>query len=168
MKFSAKSLLVSGAIIALLGGFVATLSTNDAAPAVQFTSLQGEKISLDGLRGKVVLVNFWATDCPGCVTEMPKLIQTYQKYKSQGLETVAVAMSYDPPNYVLAYSQKHALPFPVSLDPSGDLAKAFKDVKLIPTTFVIDKQGKILQRIVGEPDLSTLHALIEKELKAST
>jgi peroxiredoxin len=168
MKLSAKSLIGSVAIIALLGVFVATLSTQETAPSVQFTSLKGEKIALDGWRGKVVLVNFWATDCPGCVTEMPKLVQTYQKYKDQGLETVAVAMDYDPPNYVLAYSQKHELPFPVALDSSGNLAKAFKDVKLIPTTFVIDKQGKILQRIIGDPDMAALHALIEKELKEST
>jgi peroxiredoxin len=168
MKLSAKSLIGTVAIIALLGSFVAALSAKDTAPSVQFTSLKGEKIALDSFRGKVVLVNFWATDCPGCVTEMPKLVQTYQKYKDQGLETVAVAMDYDPPNYVLAYSEKHALPFPVALDPSGNLAKAFKDVKLIPTTFVIDKQGKILQRIIGEPDMIALHALIEKELKEST
>lgn len=167
MKLSAKSLIAAIAIIALVGGFVATLASKDTAPAVQFTSLKGEKIALDSLRGKVVLVNFWATDCPGCVTEMPKLVQTYQKYKDHGLATVAVAMDYDPPNYVLAYAEKNALPFPVALDPSGNLAKAFKDVKLIPTTFVIDKQGRILQRIVGEPDLPTLHALIEKELKST-
>jgi peroxiredoxin len=168
MKLSPKSLIGTVIVIVLLGAFVVALSTRDSAPSVQFTSLKGEKIALDGLRGKVVLVNFWATDCPGCVTEMPKLVETYQKYKDHGLATVAVAMDYDPPNYVLAYSQRHELPFPVALDPSGNLAKAFNDVKLIPTTFVIDKQGKILQRIVGEPDMPALHALIEKQLKEST
>ena len=168
MKLSRKSLIGTGVVIALLGAFVAALSPRDSAPSVQFTFLTGEKIALDGLRGKVVLVNFWATDCPGCVTEMPKLVETHEKYKDRGLATVAVAMDYDPPNYVLAYSQKHELPFPVALDPSGKLAKAFNDVKLIPTTFVIGKQGKILQRIVGEPDMAALHALIETELKEST
>jgi peroxiredoxin len=167
MKIPFKSALAAAAIIALVAGFAFTLTAKDVAPAVQFTSLQGQKIAMSDLRGKVVLVNFWATDCPGCVVEMPKLVQTYQKYKSQGLETVAVAMSYDRPDYVLAYTRKNALPFTVALDPTGQLSKAFKDVRLTPTTFVIDKQGHILQRIVGEPDFARLHQLIEQQLKAN-
>ena len=166
-KLSGKTLLAAAAIIALAGGFVASLSAKPVAPAVQFTSLNGEKLSMADLRGKVVLVNFWATNCPGCIAEMPKLITTHEKYKPQGLETVAVAMSYDRPDYVVAYAQKNTLPFFVTLDPTGSLSQAFKDVKLTPTTFVIDKQGHILQRIVGEPDFPKLHALIEKELKSS-
>ena len=166
MKLSANTLLAAAAIIALVGGFVATLSAKPLAPAVQFTSLNGQKLGMDELRGKVVLVNFWATDCPGCIAEMPRLIATHEKYQAQGIEIVAVAMSYDRPDYVIAYTQKNALPFFVSLDPIGKLAEAFKDVKLTPTTFVIDKQGRVLQRIVGEPDFPKLHALIEKELKS--
>ena len=167
MKLPVKSLLITAAIIALVGGFVASLSAKPAAPAVQFTSLNGDKVSMADLRGKVVLVNFWATDCPGCIAEMPDLIKTQQKYQTAGLTTVAVAMSYDRPDYVVAYTQKNALPFFVTLDPTGQLSKAFKNVQLTPTTFVIDKQGRILQRTVGVLDFPKLHALIEKELKAS-
>lgn len=168
MKVSLKSLIGGVAVVALLAGFAAFLTTKPPAPSVEFTSLKGEKISLDSLRGKVVLVNFWATDCPGCVTEMPQLVDTYKKYQAQGLETIAVAMSYDPPNYVVAYAANKGLPFPVSLDPQGQLAKAFKDVQLIPTTFVIDKQGRILQQTVGVMDFSKLHSLLEKELKPNS
>jgi peroxiredoxin len=96
---------------------------------------------------------------------MPKLVQTYQKYKDQGLETVAVAMDYDPPNYVLAYSQKHQLPFPVALDMSGDLAKAFKDVSSSDLRY--RQAGKILQRITGDPDMPRQLSNRE-ELKEST
>ena len=165
MKVSWKFLLGGAAIVALLAGFAVFLSTKPPAPPVEFTSLKGEKIALENLRGKVVLVNFRATDCPGCVVEMPQLVDTYKKYKDRGLETVAVAMSYDPPNYVLAYASDKGLPFPVALDPQGQLAKAFKDVQLIPTTFVIDKQGRILQQTVGVMDFPKLHALLEQELK---
>ncbi|MBA2690302.1 MAG: TlpA family protein disulfide reductase [Burkholderiales bacterium] len=167
MKLALKPLLIAAVIVALVGGYIATLAAKPAAPAVVFVSLNGEKVALESLRGKVVLVNFWATDCPGCIAEMPDLVKTHRKYQPAGLETVAVAMSYDPPNYVLAYTQKNALPFIVSLDPTGSLSKAFKDVKLTPTTFVIDKQGRILQRVVGVLDFAKLHALIEKELRAS-
>lgn len=140
-------------------------SAKPAAPQVTFVSLQGEKITTADLRGKVVLVNFWATDCATCVKEMPEVVATYNKYHGQGFETIAVAMKHDPPNYVLNYTEKNKLPFKVALDPVGDLARAFGDVKLTPTTFIIDKQGKLVMRILGEPDFAKLHALLEEKLQ---
>jgi peroxiredoxin len=109
--------------IAAVGYF--SLSTKQTAPEVTFTSLTGEKVSMQSLRGKVVMVNFWATSCTTCVKEMPEMVHTYDKYKDKGLDFVAVAMSYDPPNYVLNYAQTRKLPFKVALDPQGDLAKSF-------------------------------------------
>ena len=122
---------------------------------------------MESLRGKVVLVNFWATSCIGCIHEMPQMIDTYRKYNTQGLETIAVAMSYNPPNYVVNYTEKNALPFKVALDVQGNIAQAFGDVKLTPTTFIIDKRGKIIKRILGEPDIAQLHELLEVKLKES-
>ena len=166
MKLTLRN-IVPIVLLALLGiAFAIAFNARERAPAAEFTSLTGDKLSLAGLKGKVVLVNFWATSCAGCVAEMPKLVATYNKYRGRGFETIAVAMSYDPPNYVVAYSQKNALPFTVSLDPTGVLAQSFKDVQLTPTSFLIDKQGRIIQRVVGEPDFARLHALIEKELAA--
>ena len=111
------------------------------------------------------MVNFWATSCTTCVGEMPKMVDTYNKYKSQGLEFVAVAMSYDPPNYVVNYAETRQLPFTVALDVDGSAAKAYGNVAMTPTTFVIDKDGKILKRYVGEPDFPALHKLLEKSLQ---
>ncbi len=139
-------------------------SGNTAAPRVTFVSLQGERMPTDSLRGKVVLVNFWATDCVTCIREMPDMVKTYNKYHARGLELIAVAMQYDPPNYVISYAGKHALPFKVALDPRGDIAKAFGNVKLTPTTFIIDRRGDIVGRIPGEPDFPKLHELLEKKL----
>jgi peroxiredoxin len=150
--------------IAAVGYF--SLSTKQTAPEVTFTSLTGEKVSMQSLRGKVVMVNFWATSCTTCVKEMPEMVHTYDKYKDKGLDFVAVAMSYDPPNYVLNYAQTRKLPFKVALDPQGDLAKSFGDVKLTPTTFVIDKNGNVIKRYLGEPDFAALHQLLEKALAA--
>lgn len=138
--------------------------TPAAAPDVTYISLQGEKITTDSLRGKVVLVNFWATDCVICIKEMPEITATYQKYRGRGFETIAVAMRHDPPNFVLDYVEKNKLPFKVSLDPMGELARAFGNVKLTPTTFVIDRQGNIVIRVVGRPDFTRLHALLEQKL----
>lgn len=161
LRNSIVIVLVVGAL-----GFAAytTLLTTHPAPGVTFTSLKGEKISTADLRGRVVLVNFWATDCPTCVKEMPSLVTTYNKYREQGFELVAVAMRHDPPNYVINYTEKNALPFRVALDPMGQLARAFGDVKLTPTTIVIDKRGNIVSRILGEPDFAKLNTLIEQKL----
>jgi peroxiredoxin len=162
-RFRNPILLVAAAAM----GFVLYSAFFDktAAPPVTFVSLQGEKITTADLRGKVVLVNFWATDCPTCIKEMPDIIKTYNKYRAQGFETIAVAMKHDPPNYVLNYTEKNALPFKVALDPQGELARAFGEVKLTPTTFIIDKRGNIVNRILGEPDFAKLHALLEEKLK---
>lgn len=152
------------AVVALtVAGFLA-FSSQESAPDVTYTSLTGEKITSESLLGKVVIVNFWATSCTTCIAEMPQMVKTYNKYKAQGLEFVAVAMSYDPPNYVLNYVETRKLPFIVMLDSDDDIAQAFGDVQLTPTTFVIDKEGKIIKRYIGQPDFAALHQLLEKEL----
>jgi peroxiredoxin len=161
-----RSAIVSFALagVLALAAVYALFLKDNAAPQVVFTSIQGEKLTTADLRGRVVLVNFWATDCPVCVKEMPRLVQTYKRYAPKGVELIAVAMRHDPPNYVLDYSEKNNLPFKVALDPMGELAQAFSDVKLTPTTVVIDKRGKIVGRILGEPDFAKLEKLIEQKL----
>ena len=159
-----NSILIPVVLGALaFAGYTGFIRLNPA-PAVTFTSIKGEKVATADLRGRVVLVNFWATDCETCVKEMPRMIETYLKHRDQGFELIAVAMRYDPPNYVLNYTEKNALPFKVALDPMGELAKAFGDVKLTPTTVVIDKRGNIVTRILGEPDFAKLDALIVEKL----
>lgn len=135
------------------------------APQVTFTSLAGESIATAGLKGRVMLVNFWATDCPVCVREMPDLVRTYDKFRGRGLELVAVAMRHDPPNYVIRFTETNRLPFKVALDTMGEHARAFGSVNSTPTTFVIDRHGNIADRIVGKLDYSRLHALLEDKLK---
>ena len=165
-KFRLFAIVAAAALIVLGVLFYQSLSGKTTIPDVTFTNLKGEKISAQSLRGKVVMVNFWATSCSTCVAEMPKMISTYNQYHAQGLEYVAVAMSYDPANYVLNYAETRQLPFQVALDVDGKLAQAFGEVKMTPTTFVIDKQGNILKRYLGQPSFDELHGLLEKALKA--
>ena len=159
-----KDLIVIIIVLAVGVLLYMMLMPTAAAPQVTFVSLRGEKLSTGDLRGRVTLVNFWATDCAICVREMPDMARTYDKYRDRGLEFIAVAMKHDPPNYVLAYAEKNRLPFKVALDPLGEHAKAFGDVKLTPTTFVIDKRGNIVFRFQGEPDFARLHELLEEKL----
>ncbi|AKU23318.1 peroxiredoxin [Massilia sp. NR 4-1] len=142
-----------------------TLNTKHSAPAVTFVGIKGEKITPESLRGKVVMVNFWATSCTTCVAEMPQMVETYNKYKDKGLEFVAVAMKYDAPNYVVNFTETRQLPFKVALDVTGEAAKAYGDVAMTPTTFVINKDGKIIKRYVGQPEFPALHKLLEEHLK---
>lgn len=136
----------------------------DPAPDAAFVRLDGSGGRIAELRGKVVLVNFWATSCATCVAEMPGLIDTHRRFNSRGYETLAVAMSYDPPAYVSNFAQRRELPFWVAIDNTGAIAKAFGDIRLTPTTFLIDKRGAIVKRYVGAPDFSALNKLIEQLL----
>ena len=92
------------------------------------------------------------------------MVQTHQRFRGQQFEFIAVAMSYDPVRYVADYSRTRHLPFQVALDTSGQVAKAFYDVRMTPTTFLVDKQGHVVKRILGRPDFATLDALIRDEL----
>jgi len=146
----------------LLGG-----CSREQAPSVSYVLLDGSKASSSQWNGKVMLVNFWATSCTTCVHEMPQMVATFDKYKDKGLGTVAVAMSYDPPAYVANFSESRKLPFDVAIDNTGAVAQAFGKVQMTPTTFLIDKQGRIVKRYVGEPDFAELHQQIEALLRES-
>ena len=160
-----KIIPVAALAIALAAGAAAYVSTGaTAAPASTFVLLDGSKQTTASLKGKVTLVNFWATSCVTCVAEMPKVIATYDKYRTRGYDTLAVAMSYDPPSYVVNFAETRKLPFKVAIDNTGAVAKAWGDVALTPTTYLVNKRGQIVKRYVGEPDFAELHKLIESLL----
>lgn len=148
-------------IVIFLGLYLKSAST---APNVTFTTLTGQKINMVDLKGKVVLVNFWATDCKSCVKEMPELVKIYNTYKEKGFEVISVAMPYDPPAQVFNYVTQKALPFPVMHDGFAEMTKAFGDVSVTPTAFIFDKQGKRLQKTVGTLNFKDLSLLLTQEL----
>jgi peroxiredoxin len=147
-----------------IGAAVYLGTAAEAAPQSTFVLLDGSSKTTGDLKGRVTLVNFWATSCVTCVAEMPRIISTYDKYQSKGYDTLAVAMSYDPPSYVVNYAQTRKLPFKVAIDNTGKVAQAWGDVQLTPTTFLVNKRGEIVKRYVGEPNFAELHQLIEKLL----
>ena len=151
-------------VIAVAAGAYVYSSPTGAAPASTFVLLDGSQQKTADMKGKVTLVNFWATSCVTCVAEMPQIIATYDKYKSKGFDTVAVAMSYDPPAYVVNFAETRKLPFKVAIDNTGAVANAWGKVELTPTTYLVDKRGDIVKRYVGQPDFAELHKLIEKLL----
>lgn len=134
------------------------------APDVTFSTLDGRKINMQALRGKPVLVTFWATTCPGCLKEMPHLVELYEEFGRDGFELIGVAMAYDPPNQVLALTTERRIPYPVSLDIDGAIATAFGNVMLTPTSFLIAPDGKVIRHKIGEMDIYQLRRQIERYL----
>ncbi len=159
-----KKLAMPLVIIGLLGILAISLSHKEQAPNVTFTTIDGKKITMSSLKGKLVLVNFWATDCPGCVKEMPELVSTYKQYKDKGFELIAVTMPYDPPAQVLNYAKMKNLPFPVMQDGFGEMQEKFGKVTLVPTTFIYDQKGNLLRHNIGELNFTQLHQQLDAEL----
>lgn len=155
---------LAGGAAALAGGLVWQLRALPLAPTVNYTLLDGRRSDSAQWRGRVVLVNFWATSCTTCVKKMPLLMATHRKYQAQGFEVLAVAMQYDPPAFVAAFAQQRQLPFGVAIDHTGDIAHAFGDVRVTPTSVLIDRQGQMVKRLIGEIGEAELHGLVEKLL----
>jgi peroxiredoxin len=160
---------IAWAIVALavgLGGYASyrAFGIAERAPNVGYTLLDGSKSTTDQLRGKVVLVNFWATDCTACLQEMPQIIATHRTFNARGFETLSVSMSYDAPASVIDYAVTRKLPFSVAIDNTGEIARSFGNVALTPTSVLINKRGEIVKRYVGEPDFIALNKLVEKLL----
>lgn len=150
--------IASGA--GLVSPMLAGCSRVEQAPAVSYTLLDGRRGELAALRGHVVLVNFWATSCAPCVEEMPELVANWRRFSPQGFETLAVSMAYDAPALVSNFAQSRALPFPVVIDNTGEIAHRFGDVQFTPTSLLINKRGEIVRRWLGKTDFATLAPMI--------
>jgi len=163
-----KKLVLSLAFV-ISAGIAAWFAWHPApsAPDLSFTTLKNETFRTADLQGKVVLVKFWATSCVTCVKQMPDTVDYYLKYRQRGFDTIGVAMQYDPANYVLNFVEKRQIPFKIVLDSKGEIAQAFGDVRLTPTAFLIDRQGRIVKRYLGEYDKAEFIATLEKTLKGA-
>ncbi|MDT8425742.1 MAG: TlpA disulfide reductase family protein [Methyloprofundus sp.] len=131
------------------------------APDVSFKTIDNKQVSLKQLQGKVVLVTFWATDCPSCLTEIDHLKKLYQDYHHRGFELFAIAMYYDRPNHIVETSKAYQIPYDIALDLRMQLANAFGNVRLTPTTFLINPKGEIIYQNTGIFDPTAMHAQIE-------
>ncbi len=158
-----KSILISVLAVAVIGGLGAVWLAPDRstlAPDITITTLQGEQLGLAGLRGRPVLVNFWATTCSSCTQEMPQLVNLYEELAPRGFEIIGISMAYDPPNHVLAFKQTRGIPYPLALDIQSLAARAFGDVQLTPSSFLIAPDGRIVHRQTGTLDMPELRGLI--------
>lgn len=151
-----KKIFGSALLIVVIAAVYWGLTQTPPAPDIQTVDIAGNPVSLAQWHGQTVLVDFWATSCPGCVEEMPKLAAFYRQYHPTGFELLAVAMSYDDAAQVRRLAAEQQLPFTVVVDTDGHIAQAFGGVKLTPTDFLISKKGKIAQQIIGDKDYADL------------
>lgn len=142
------------------------ISEGEIAPGFTLKNLKGMEVNLKEFRGKVVLLNFWATWCPPCRIEIPSMVELYKKYKDRGLEIIGVNLDKLGKSEVEKFSHEHKINFPVLLNPSGDVASLY-GVVVLPTTVFLDRDGKIKGRISGAVDwtakanLKTVELLLE-------
>mgnify|MGYP000431930219 FL=1 len=121
------------------------------APDFTFPGLDGKMVSLSDYRGKVVLVNIWATWCPPCVDEMPSMEKLYRKFKGENFEIIAVSIDEPGPKAVAPFMEKTGLTFPALIDSKGAIKPVYR-ITGIPESFIIDKQGILIKKIVGPVD----------------
>ncbi|MDO4433202.1 MAG: TlpA disulfide reductase family protein [Alysiella sp.] len=160
-----KRILPICAVIAIIGLAVFTLMPKvNPAPNFQIQDLQGKTISNANLQNRVTLMNFWFPSCPGCITEMPKLIQMAQDYQGRNFQIFAVAVPIDPLSSVQHYTAERKLPFTVMFDTNKTVTQSFVKTELFPTSVLINKRGEILKTFVGEPDFKQLYQEVDAEL----
>ena len=143
------------------------LSTSTKAPDFHFTGLNGREFSSDELKDKVTMVKFWTTDCTTCVAQMPDNIAYYNEFHDQGFNIIAVALKHDPLDYVRNFTDSRHLPFIVVSDHDGAISEAFGDIRMTPTAFLIDKQGRIIKRYLGNYDKAAFKQTLKKALEKS-
>ena len=121
------------------------------APDFTFPGLDGKMVSLSDYKGKVVLVNIWATWCPPCVNEMPSMEKLYRKFKRENFEILAVSIDEPGLKAVAPFMEKTRLTFPALIDSKGAIKSVYR-ISAIPESFIIDKQGFLIKKIVGPLD----------------
>ena len=123
-------------------------------PNFTFPDINGKEVSLSDHRGKVVLVNVWATWCPPCRQEMPSMQSLYEKFKGENFEILAVSIDSEGREAVAPFMRKMNLTFPALLDP-GETIRSLYGITGVPESFIIDKQGILVEKIIGPINWAT-------------
>ena len=142
---------------------IVLIPKSQPAPAFSLTDLNGQTIDNNNLKGKVTFINFWFPSCPGCVSEMPKVIKMAHDYQGKNFQVLGISQPFDPLENVRNYANTRQLPFTVMYDAHGTVGKAF-GTQVYPTSVLINKQGDIVKTFVGEPHFPDLYREIDAEL----
>ena len=152
-------------IIALIVAFFVVqglMSQQQAMPEISFTDIDGQSHLLADYKGKPILVIFWATDCPGCIAEMPELITLHNDFSSQGLTMIGVTMPHDSVEHIQTMRANKKLPYIITWDESAEISHAFGNVRVTPTHFLINPEGNIVMRKIGTLNSALLHDMLKE------
>jgi len=128
------------------------------APGFSLPNLDGTMVNLADYKGKVVLLNIWATWCPPCVEEMPSMEKLFQSLKGEGFEILAVSIDASGIKVVRPFMEKHKLSFPALVDPKGTIQTLYRTTG-IPESIIIDKNGIVVEKIIGPRDWGSSEAI---------
>jgi cytochrome c biogenesis protein CcmG, thiol:disulfide interchange protein DsbE len=120
----------------------------EPAPPFRLVSLQGDSVSLDDLRGQVVLVNFWASWCPPCRIEMPGFERVYRQRRDEGFVIVGIATDRHAEDAIRAFVAEHDITYPILLG-TGEVIRAYGGINALPESFLVDREGRVRHRIIG-------------------
>jgi peroxiredoxin len=148
------------AVIVLVAGVWLMSSSTKPMPEVVFNLVDGGTVKSADLRGRSVLINFWSVSCEICLRDMPRLTALQEQMKTQDLMVIGVAMPHDPPPAVIGLVEKLKPGYPIALDVHGEISKAFGDIKVTPTTFLIGPDGNINYSERGSLDETRVRATI--------
>ncbi|MCX4188770.1 TlpA family protein disulfide reductase [Methylophaga sp. OBS3] len=146
----------------IIAGLFFWLNSSSSAPMPnqRFDTIDGETKQLSDYVGKPLLVIFWATDCPGCIAEMPELVHLHEQYADLGM--LGIALAHDTPEQIKAMRSEKSLPYTLTWDSDNKLSHAFGNVRVTPTHFLVDANGNIVMRKIGELDFAALAVRLEK------
>ena len=156
MKLRHYSLVILTTVALYLNNWINN-SYHKISPNIIFKDIDGIQHNLSQYQGQPILLTFWATDCPGCIREIPELIKLNHEFSSQGLTIIAVAMFYDSPERIKAIREHRQLPYLITWDDKAKLAQAFDNVRVAPTHFLIAPNGEIKMRKIGFLNINLLH-----------
>lgn len=149
-----KNLVLLGVVLAMVASMAACGEQNmkemprkAKAPGYELLDMDGVKHTLDELKGKPVILNFWATWCPPCRAELPSMNRAWAKLKDDGIAMVAINVGEDE-DTIFSFMADYPIDFTVLLDASGDIINRWP-VKGLPTTYVIDAQGRVVYQAIG-------------------
>jgi cytochrome c biogenesis protein CcmG/thiol:disulfide interchange protein DsbE len=138
----------------------ATTSTTIPAPAFSLPDLQGKRVDLAQFKGKVLVIDFWATWCPPCREAIPELIAMKKKYGPRGFDIVGISMDENPARVVPPFIEHYGINYPVVMA-DAQVSSDFGGIFGLPTTFIVDRDGNIAQRYIGYVDLKVIEREIE-------
>ena len=165
-KLKNKIILTGISLLLAAGAFQLWNSDPRTVPDLNVKTISNKTIHFQQLKGQVILVIFWATNCPACVEEIPDLIRLYQQFHDQRLEIIAINMPYDIPSHVVAMQKQLNIPYDIVLDLKGEAVKAFGNIQLTPTSMVIDKNGLIVEQKTGRFVFKALQSRIRDLIKS--